>query len=222
MKKSEGKIRVLIVDDHPVVIKGIRSYLAERPDIDIVGEAYDGDGAVTQTLALTPDVILMDFNMPGLDGLEAVRIIREKMPDARILVFTMFDEKNVVLKIIQAGAQGYLLKNAFHKELLKAIETVHAGDIYLGTDIAKILLNEYLRKNAEPAEKEDGSAITRREKEVLALIAEGLRNKEIAARLDVSIRTVEAHRDRIRKKLGISSPAGLTKYAIEHEIELEP
>jgi len=160
----------------------------------------------------------MDFSMPGLDGAEAVKLIKEKRPESRILVFTMYDEREIVLKIIQAGAQGYLLKSAFHKELLQAIEAIHKGDIYLGTDVAKILLNEYLNKGSRGAGEPDSKILTRRENEILALIAEGLRNKAIAVKLGVSIRTVEAHRDRIRKKLGISSPAGLTKYAIEHNI----
>ena len=221
MKKpqSDQKIKVLIVDDHPVVLKGIRSYLSgERSNINVVGEAYDGNDAVTKTLDLKPDVVLMDFSMPGLDGAEAVKLIKEKRPETRILVFTMYDEREIVLKIIQAGAQGYLLKSAFHKELLQAIEAIHKGDIYLGTDVAKILLNEYLNKGSRGAGEPDSKILTRRENEILALIAEGLRNKAIAVKLGVSIRTVEAHRDRIRKKLGISSPAGLTKYAIEHNI----
>ena len=221
MKKPQNdqKIKVLIVDDHPVVLKGIRSYLSgERSNINVVGEAYDGNDAVTKTLDLKPDVVLMDFSMPGLDGAEAVKLIKEKRPESRILVFTMYDEREIVLKIIQAGAQGYLLKSAFHKELLQAIEAIHKGDIYLGTDVAKILLNEYLNKGSRGAGEPDSKILTRRENEILALIAEGLRNKAIAVKLGVSIRTVEAHRDRIRKKLGISSPAGLTKYAIEHNI----
>jgi len=221
MKKPQNdqKIKVLIVDDHPVVLKGIRSYLSgERSNINVVGEAYDGNDAVTKTLDLKPDVVLMDFSMPGLDGAEAVKLIKEKRPETRILVFTMYDEREIVLKIIQAGAQGYLLKSAFHKELLQAIEAIHKGDIYLGTDVAKILLNEYLNKGSRGAGEPDSKILTRRENEILALIAEGLRNKAIAVKLGVSIRTVEAHRDRIRKKLGISSPAGLTKYAIEHNI----
>lgn len=222
MTKSSNtaqKTRVLIVDDHPVVLKGIRSYLsAERSNIVVIGEAFDGNDAIKKAEELKPDVILMDFSMPGLDGISAVKVIKERMPEIKILVFTMYDDRDIVLKIIQAGAQGYLLKSAFHKELIQAIESISKGDIYLGADVAKILINEYLNKGTTTTIGDGSKILTRRENEILALISEGMRNRAIATTLDVSIRTVEAHRDRIRKKLGISSPAGLTKYAIENNI----
>jgi DNA-binding NarL/FixJ family response regulator len=205
-------IRILLADDHPVVRAGIRSCLAKHSRIEIVGEAADGKEALVLAKQLTPDVVLMDIEMPQMSGLAVTEKLTEELPDTRVVILTMNDNADSIMRMIQAGARGYVLKESPTEELLKAIETVSAGESYFTAEVARLALNQFVEGSAGGA----GSQITDREREVLILIAEGLSNKEIATRLDVGVRTVETHRERIMRKLNIHSVAGLTKYAISN------
>lgn len=205
------KIKVLLVDDHPVVRKGLHSCLANRDNLKIVGEACNGTEALQKVKELDPDVVLMDINMPGMDGLEVTETLRKDSPRTRVLVLSVHDTREYVMRIVKAGARGYVLKDTPPEELVRAIETVNAGEAYFSPSVARIALNQYV------AESDSNSPLTRlseREREVLVQIAEGKSNKEIASHLNIGVRTVETHRERIMRKLDIHSVAGLTKFAI--------
>ena len=207
----KNRIKLLLVDDHPVVRRGIISCLAHQARLMIVGEAADGIEAVRKARELSPDIILMDIDMPHMDGLAVTEVLRKEMPNVKVLILSMYSTTDYVLRIIQSGARGYILKEATPEELLKAIETVDAGESFFSPDIARVALNQFVRG---PGEGPTPAQLTNREREVLVQIAEGLSNKEIASHLGVGVRTVETHRERIMRKLNIHSVAGLTKFAI--------
>ena len=209
---ADGKIRILLVDDHPVVREGIRSCLVRHPHFEIVGEATDGLEAIAQAKALVPDIILMDINVPRLNGLEATAAIRKLVPKTRVLALTAHARSEYAQRIIDAGARGYVLKDAAPQELISAIETVHHGATFFSPIIARGLLKRLVGQSGAASAK--ASDLSAREIEVLALIAEGKSNKDIAAALNLGVRTVETHRLHLMRKLGIRSVAGLTKYAI--------
>lgn len=204
-------IRVLLADDHPVVRKGLSSCLAQAPHLLIVGEATDGQDALRKAKELLPDLVLMDIDMPVLNGLTAADILRRENPAVKVLILSMHNDSEFVMRILQSGARGYILKQAPTDELLKAIETIYSGDTYFSQDVARLALNQFVRG---PGEGPHTGQISAREREVLIAIAEGLSNKEIACRLGVGVRTVETHRERIMRKLNIHSIAGLTRFAI--------
>jgi two-component system nitrate/nitrite response regulator NarL len=210
---AKKKIKVLLVDDHPVVRKGLHSCLANRENLKIVGEASDGAEAIQRVKELTPDIVLMDINMPGMDGLEVTETLKKESPQTRILVLSMHSNREYVLRIIKAGARGYVLKDAPTEELIRAIESVYAGDAFFSPSVAKIALNQYV---AEADDRDPMSRLSDREREVLVQIADGKSNKEIATSLGIGVRTIETHRERIMRKLDIHSVAGLTKFAIAH------
>jgi two-component system nitrate/nitrite response regulator NarL len=216
MKKGKKKIRLLLADDHPVVRKGIRSCLTDL-DLEIVGEAVDGEEAINRVRELQPDIVLMDIDMPKMNGLEATRVLRKEMPDVRVLILSVHSNKQYVLQIIQSGAQGYVLKDASPSELIRAIESVYDGEAFFSPDVSQIVLNQYLAE-AGRGEDEESGRLTSREREVLAMIAEGQSNKEMATKLGVGVRTIETHRERVMDKLNIHTVAGLTKYAIANGI----
>ncbi len=211
--RSTGKvpIRILIADDHPVVRRGLSACLARHQNLQIVGEAANGQEAVDKARELSPDIILMDVDMPQMNGLTATEILRRELSRIKVLILSMHSQSDYVLRILQSGARGYILKNAAPDDLAKAIETVHAGDNYFSPDVARIALNQFVHGAGEGPQV---SHISNREREVLIAIAEGLSNKEIASRLNVGVRTVETHRERIMRKLNIHTVAGLTKFAI--------
>jgi len=209
---SVGSIRVLLVDDHPVVRRGLAFCLAQQPNVQVVGEAGDGQEAVSKARELSPDLVLMDVDMPQMSGLTATEILRREQPGVKVLILSMHGEPDYVLRILQTGARGYVLKDASAEQLLKAIETVYAGEVYFSPELARVAINQYVRGGgAIPT----ASQVSNREREVLIAIAEGLSNKEIAGRLGVGVRTVETHRERIMHKLDIHSVAGLTRFAIQ-------
>lgn len=207
MKKQ---IRIMLVDDHPVVRKGLASCLAQNPNIQIVGEAADGQEALARAKQLSPDIVVMDIDMPQMDGLAVTEVLRKELPAVKVLIMSMHRHTEYVLRILQSGARGYVLKDATPEELVKAIETVNTGEPFFSRDVARLALNQFVRGGSGG----NGTNLTNREREVLTQIAEGLSNKEIACRLGVGVRTVETHRERIMRKLNIHSVAGLTKYAI--------
>jgi two-component system nitrate/nitrite response regulator NarL len=210
-RAGKRPIRIVLVDDHPVVRKGLCSCLARHEHLVIVGEAGDGREALRKVGELSPDLVLMDIDMPHMDGLAATAQLRKDSPGVKVLVLSMHKQSDYVLRILQSGARGYVLKETSPDELVKAIEMVHAGEAFFSPEIARVALNQFVRgAGAGPHTGE----LSNREREVLIAIAEGLSNKEIAVRLGVGVRTVETHRERIMRKLDIHSIAGLTKFAI--------
>lgn len=206
-----NRIRILVADDHPVVRKGLTAGLARQTTVEIIGEAADGRETVRKARALKPDLILMDINMPHMSGLAVTELLSREMPGIKVLVLSAQGSTDCVVRIIQSGAHGYVLKDAPMEELVRAIETVHGGQAYFSADVARVALNQFVRGQSEAA---NTPQLTNREREVLAQIADGLSNKEIASQLGVGVRTVETHRERIMRKLDIHNVAGLTKFAI--------
>ncbi|MQY42945.1 response regulator [Epibacterium sp. SM1969] len=206
---TNALVRVLIVDDHPMVAEGIQSILESYEDIDVVGCLTDGQEAVEQISGLAPDVVLMDLNMPRLGGLSATEIILEQAPKTRILILSMHDSPEYISTALSHGAVGYVLKDVPTEEIKMAIDAVMAGKTYLCTGAEGSL---------KPKTTSDREALTGREQTILLQLAQGKSNKEVARELDISVRTVETHRKNIKRKLGISSTAGLTRYALEHGV----
>jgi two-component system nitrate/nitrite response regulator NarL len=211
MNKVKKRIKLLLADDHPVVRKGIASCLARHQHLEVVGEASDGLEAIRKTKELSPDIILMDIDMPHMNGLAVTEALQKQLPQVKVLILSMHSNTEYVLRIIQSGARGYVLKEASPDELVKAIEIVQSGESFFSSDVARMALNQFVRGNGD---EPNSTHLTRREREVLIQIAEGLSNKEIASHLGVGVRTVETHRERIMRKLNIHSVAGLTKFAI--------
>jgi NarL family two-component system response regulator LiaR len=194
------QIRVMLVDDHAVVREGLRTFLELQDGMEVVGEAEDGAQAVAEAERLEPDVILMDLVMPVLDGVGAMRELRQKLPKCRVIVLTSFAEDDRLLPAIQAGAAGYLLKNVQPKELARAIRAAHAGEALLDPAVAARLVEAI----AQPAGEEPRDDLTPREHEVLELIGQGLSNKRIALQLGVSEKTVKTHVGHVLAKLGVA------------------
>ena len=208
--KTKRPIQLLVVDDHPVVRKGIISCLARSPNLRVVGEAGDGEAALGKARELAPDIVLMDLELPRMDGLAVTEVLRRERPGVKVLILSMHSDAQCVMRILKAGARGYVLKGASPEELVQAIERVEAGETVFSPEVARLALNHLV----EGAAEEPAVELTAREREVLVQIADGLSNKEIATRLNLGVRTVETHRERIMHKLNIHSIAGLTKYAI--------
>ncbi|UAB90090.1 response regulator transcription factor [Ruegeria sp. SCSIO 43209] len=206
---SDSIIRVLIVDDHPMVAEGIQSLLESYDEIEVVGTLSNGQEAVDRATHLQPDVILMDLNMPGLSGLNATEIILERLPKTRVLILSMHDSPEYISTALSHGAKGYILKDVPTEEIKQAIDAVMRGERYLCTGASGSL---------EPKDGNTREALTGREQTILLELAQGKSNKEVALALDISVRTVETHRKNIKRKLGISSTAGLTRYALEHGV----
>ncbi|MEP2641609.1 response regulator transcription factor [Roseobacter sp.] len=202
-------IKILIVDDHPMVAEGIQSILESYDDIDVVGTCNAARDAIAQLPALDVDVILMDLNMPDMGGLTATEIILEQRPATRILVLSMHDSPEYISSALDHGAMGYVLKDVPTDEIKQAIDVVMSGERYLCTGA---------RGSLEPKDTNTREALTGREQTILLQLAQGKSNKAVALTLDISVRTVETHRKNIKRKLGISSTAGLTRYALEHGV----
>jgi DNA-binding NarL/FixJ family response regulator len=211
LSTNQNRIKLLLVDDHPVVRKGISSCLAKHTRIEIVGEAGDGQEALRKAGELKPDIIVMDIDMPQMNGLAVAEVLRKDFPQIKVVILSMHIQTEYVLRIIKSGARGYVLKSAPADELIKAIETVDSGEVCFSPDVARLALNQFVRG---PGEGPQAADLSNREREVLTHIAGGLSNKEIAGRLGVGVRTVETHRERIMTKLDIHNVAGLTKFAI--------
>lgn len=201
-------IRIVIVDDHPMVAEGIEAILESYDDLQVVATLANGQEAIDQFEALAPDVILLDLNMPKVGGLSATEIILERRPETRILILSMHDSAEYVTSALSHGAMGYILKDVPTEEIKRAIDAVMAGERYLCTGASAAL-----KPKAGGPEQ-----LTNREQTILLQLAQGKSNKEVAAELDISVRTVETHRKNIKRKLGISSTAGLTRYALEHGV----
>lgn len=201
-------VKVFIIDDHPMVIEGIRQMLQNADDLRIVGSAVDGYAALEALKSTAADVALVDINLPDLDGIELCKKLRERFPKIKILGLSTFKERSYITRMIDAGASGYLLKNANGEELSEAIHAAHRGRMYMSMEAAQTI--------ARPAaEKPDLPLLTSREKEVLALIAEGMTNNEIAEKLFISPLTVDSHRKNLLAKFGVKNTAAMVKYGIE-------
>ncbi|SHJ91439.1 two component transcriptional regulator, LuxR family [Shimia gijangensis] len=203
------QISVVIVDDHPMVAEGIQSILESYDDISVLATLSNGREAVDQMSALAPDVVLMDLNMPEIGGLTATEMLLEANPDTRILILSMHDSPEYISTALSHGAMGYILKDVPTDEIKTAIDTVMKGERYLCTGA---------KGSLEPPEGGSRESLTSREQTVLLQLAQGKSNKEVASVLNISVRTVETHRKNIKRKLGISSTAGLTRYAMEHGV----
>ena len=207
-------IRVLIADDHKIMLAGLRSLLEKQNDIEVVGEAENGRKAVQMAQEKKPDVVVMDVSMPDLNGIEATTQIRESLPETRVIALSMHSDKRFVVGMLRAGAAGYLLKDCASQELANAIAQVAGGKKYLSPEITGVVIDDFLQGGTSEEEETMASVLSAREREVLQLIAEGWSTKQIASHLYVSIKTIETHRRQIMKKLDLHSIADLTKYAI--------
>lgn len=213
-----GKIRVLVTDDHTIVRDGICALLDLTGDIEVVGEAADGREALEKVAELTPDVVLMDITMPVMGGLEATRALREEFPDVKILALTQYDDKEYVFPIIEAGACGFISKTSASSDLSLAIRSVYRGDSFLSPSVARLLVEERRLGNGAPDRSDPYTHLTKREKEVLRLTAEGYTIRQIADKLIISPKTVEGHKTSLMAKLNIHSSADLIKYAVRKGI----
>ena len=208
-------IKVLLADDHKIMRDGLKAILDKAEDIEVVAEAEDGNEAVRKALETRPDVIVMDLTMPQMGGIEATRCIIKVEPSARILALSMLQEKSCVVESLKAGAKGFLIKNCAGEELLVAIRTLAAGESYLCTTIIDLVIQDYARISPnDPVDPVSHPELSKREMEVLRLIADGKSTKEIAYELEVSIKTIDVQRYNIMKKLNLYSIAALTKYAV--------
>lgn len=205
------RIRVLIVDDHTIVRTGLRLLLEAEADIEVVDEALDGHGAVKMVGAHKPDVVLMDIAMPGMDGLEATRRIKAEWPEIKVLILTMHRSDEYFFEVLKAGASGYILKGAETSDLIHAVRVVGRGEVFLYPALAQLLVDNFLKTTRW--EKETGSQLSRREKEILRLICEGCSTKEIAGRLVISLSTVHTHRSNLMEKLGVNNQRELIQHA---------
>jgi DNA-binding NarL/FixJ family response regulator len=204
--------KILIADDHEVVRRGLRAIFDSRPGYEVVGEAADGNAAVAAVVELKPDVVIMDFSLPSLNGLEATRRIRHECPKTEVMIFTMHDSETVIRDVLQAGARGYVLKSDADGQVIEAVRALANHRPYFSWKVSEALLDEFLDR----AERNPPGALTPREREIVQLIAEGNSNKEIARHLGVSIKTVETHRSAAMRKLGVSTTADLVRYAVRN------
>lgn len=207
--------RIVIADDHTILREGLRALLSSDPDFEVVGEAEDGRSTIRCAKKLSPDLVLMDLSMPRMNGLEAIKDMKKENPDTKIVALTVHKTEEYVLATLRAGADGYVLKDAHHSELVLALKNVLKGKRYLSPGIAEKVIEGYLegRKALKPASIYD--TLTQREREILKLIAEGYKNKEVADYLCISLKTVEKHRANLIKKLDLHNTAALTAFAME-------
>ena len=210
MGKAKARIKVLLVDDHPVVRRGIAACLNRHEQIELVGEAANGREALEKARTLSPDVVITDVEMPVMNGADLAIALGKELPATRVLVLSVYHAPGHVLRMVQAGATGYMFKESPPEELIRGILQVARGEPFFSENVAQIALNQVVRGQINGVQ-----ALTAREREVLIRIAEGLSNKEIAGALSLGVRTIETHRERAMRKLDIHSVAGLTKYALQ-------
>jgi Response regulator containing a CheY-like receiver domain and an HTH DNA-binding domain len=209
-------IRILVVDDHAVVRSGLHLLLNGKHGCEVVGEAADGDEAIAKAEELRPDVVLMDLSMPhGKDGLTSTAELKKLLPDTSVLILTMHDDEGYLFRAIQAGASGYILKSAPHEELLTAIRNISAGEAYLYPTATKRLMSDYMERMKRGEHQGTYESLSEREKEILAKVAQGYANKEIAEQLVISVKTVETHKSNLMEKLDLKTRPDLVKFAMK-------
>jgi DNA-binding NarL/FixJ family response regulator len=211
-------MRIVIAEDHAILRAGLKALLSSLKDAEVVGEAGDGREAVRRVDQLRPDLVLMDLSMPKLNGMEAIKEIKNQYPDIRIIALTVHKTEEYIWTTLQAGADGYILKDASQNELLMAIDYVMKGKQYLSPGISDKIIDGYLGGHGKQQTKTLYDTLSRREREILKLIAEGNRNKEIADHLCLSVKTVEKHRSNLFKKLDLHNSAALTAFALQKGI----
>lgn len=209
--------RIAIAEDHTILREGLKALLSSNADLEVVGEAEDGREAVRIALELKPDLMLMDLSMPKLNGIEAIKEIKRQCPEIKVLILTVYKTEEYVLASLQAGADGYILKEANHAEFLMAIKNVLMGKNYLSPEISGKVIEGYIRgkQNDAATPHTVWDTLTSREREILKLVGEGYKNREIADDLCISMKTVEKHRENLMKKLDLHTASALTSYAIE-------
>jgi len=213
-----SKKTILIAEDHTILREGLRSLLNTDQNFEVVGEAEDGREAIRFSEKLTPDLILMDLTMPKMNGLEAIKEIKKRSPASKILVLTVHKTEEYILAALEAGADGYVVKDATHSELVMAMQKVLTGGRFLSADISEKVINGYLQGKKALKTKTSWDTLTQREREILKLIAEGYKNKEVADYLFISVKTVEKHRANLMRKLNLHNAAALTALAIDKGI----
>ncbi|MBZ5581791.1 MAG: response regulator transcription factor [Acidobacteriia bacterium] len=211
-------IRVLLADDHGVVRKGLRFLLDRQPGVEIVGEAADGREAVRLAEAADPDIVVIDIAMPLLNGIEATAQIVRRSPKVGVIILSMHSDEDYLLSALNAGAKGYLLKDSAEEDLVRAIQAVHKGTPFFSPEIAKTMLEDYMRFLQQRNLQDSYDLLTEREKEVLQLLAEGKSNKEAATILDVSVNTLDTHRTHLMQKLDLHNTAEIVLYAVRKKI----
>jgi len=209
------KKKIVIAEDHTILREGLKALLSSSIELEVIGEAEDGREAVKLAAALEPDLMLMDLSMPRMNGIEAIKEIKKRNPEIKILVLTVYKTEEYVLASLQAGADGYILKEANHSEFLLAIKNVLMGKNYLSPEISGKVIEGYLKGQQRQAPVTIWDTLTSREREILKLVGEGYKNREIADDLCISLKTVEKHRENLMKKLDLHTASALTSYAIE-------
>ena len=212
------KLRLLLGDDHTLMRQGLKKILEERPEWEVVAEVGDGREAIKKAVALKPDVAILDIGMPLLNGIDATQQIVRKVPDTRVLVLSMHSDEGYVTRALQAGATGYMLKDSAGKDLLKGVESVANGQAFFSPAIARLMLDDYVRRVAGSGVADRYETLSEREREIFQLIAEARTNKEVAEFLEISPATVETHRARILQKLDIHNTAELVLYAVRRGV----
>ena len=210
------KIRVLICDDHALFREGVKTILAAHPEFEIVGEAEDGREAIERAERLNPDVVLMDISMPVLKGFDATRRITKALPDMKVLILTVYDDEELVARCLDAGAAGYILKDSPPAQLTYAIQAVHQGQQYMSPRVLTTVVRQFMANPADPRSSYD--LLSDREREILVLLGEGVALKEIASNLDLSVKTIEAHKYNLMRKLDLHDRSELIRYAIRKRL----
>jgi len=221
-RTDTDKFRILIVDDHEIVRRGLRAILGTRPQWEVVGESVTGRQAINDVRALRPDLVIMDIGMPELNGLDATRHILKEFPSTEVLILTMHDSEQLIREVLDIGARGYMLKSDAGKELVAAVESLGTHKPYFTTRVSELVLSGFLKGYERPGvDMPSRQRLTSREREIVQLLAEGRSNKEVAATLNISVKTAETHRSRIMAKLQLRSIGELVRYALRNHI-IEP
>jgi two-component system nitrate/nitrite response regulator NarL len=213
-RPTSKRIRILLVDDHPIVLSGLRNSLSSQARFEVVGEAANATQAIHLAKERKPDIILMDISMPGMNGLEATRILRKEARDAKVIILTMHNNKEYILEIIRAGAWAYILKDTSPAELSRAIERVYSGETFFSSSVSQIFVDQYVKK-PDIQESPETRSLTSHEARIISLIGSGMGRREIAQTMHLSVRTVDSHRARIMKKLRLRTVADIVRYAIK-------
>ena len=211
----EKKLKIVLAEDHTILREGLRALLSADPNFEIVGEAQDGRDAVRCVEKMVPDLMLMDLSMPRMSGMDAIREIKKRYPEIKVIALTVHKTEEYLLTTLKAGADGYVLKDATHDELVIAINSVMRGKAYLSPGVSEKVIEGYLEGKENSRTVSSWGSLSQREREVLKLIAEGYKNKEIAEDLCISLKTVEKHRANLMKKLDLHNAAALTVYAVD-------